>query len=66
MMQIIKCKFCNGTSIPLNGVSVDVNLKKHTWCEHCRESKTEIQSHFFCSQMCFLDFIKQCDIKWTE
>jgi hypothetical protein len=53
MIQIVHCKECGGSSIPLDGVSVNVVLSCASWCQHCRETNEHKQSFFFCSQVCF-------------
>lgn len=65
MMQIIYCKNCDGSSIPLNGIYINVELIKSVWCDGCQNSKKETQQHFFCSVECFNDYMKTHDINWT-
>lgn len=62
MTQINYCKNCNSSIIPLGGTSVNVELVICSWCEHCRETKEEIQRHFFCSVKCFNDYMKHNEI----
>lgn len=67
----MRCKKCDGSSIGLGNVSVNVILSKLTWCEHCRETKTEKQNTFFCSLSCFQKFIRDInydntEFKWKE
>ena len=71
MMQIVKCETCGGDTIPLGGVSVDVTLNKSKFCEHCYETNTEKQHHFFCSLTCFHDFMLkiingEVELKWKR
>ena len=71
MMQIIRCTECGNENIPMGVVSVDVNLSKSTWCEHCYESKRETQHHFFCTVGCLVEYMKkvldgQAKLEWTD
>jgi len=72
MMQIIHCESCGGDIIPLNSVSVDLTLNKHVrCCDHCNRTETQKQNHFFCSLMCFHDFMNKAvtgetELKWKE
>ena len=63
MMQLVECKECGGTEIGLDSVCVNIVLSKSEWCEHCRETKTIKQDHFFCSQSCYENF---GIVKWKE
>jgi len=71
-MQIIECENCGGSTISFGVVSVNVDLSKSTYCEHCRESKEERQKHFFCSLKCFEEYLKKtttsesAPLKWKE
>jgi len=68
MIQIVKCKNCSGTSIPIGSISVNVVLTKGSYCEHCHESKHKSQNYFFCSVKCFYEFVDntyKC-ISWKE
>lgn len=55
-MQIISCDECGQSSIPLDSVSVDVNLNKSHFCDKCYRSHTEKTHYFFCSLACFLEY----------
>jgi hypothetical protein len=59
MMQIIHCLFCNGSHIPLDGVSVNVNFTRHNYCEKCRNSHDEVRNFFFCSPECLDKYIQR-------
>ena len=61
MMQIVHCDHCGGSSIGLDTVFVDVNLKKSRWCEKCRKTDTETTLYFFCSLSCFIEYMKKVD-----
>ena len=63
-MEIIGCKNCGEEHIPFGSVSVNITLEKHSWCEHCRESKTEKQEYFFCSVKCLHEY--DAKIEWEE
>ena len=71
MIQIIHCESCGGDIIPLDSVSVDLFLNKSKFCNHCYRTETEKQHHFFCSLMCFYDFMNKAvtgetELKWKE
>ena len=71
MMEIIKCESCGGDTIPMGGVSVNVILNKSKFCNHCYRTDTEKQHHFFCSLICFYDFMNkvvvgETELKWKE
>jgi endogenous inhibitor of DNA gyrase (YacG/DUF329 family) len=53
MVNIVHCKQCGNSSIPMNAVSVNVRHSKGVWCEHCGQAKTETEDYFFCSENCF-------------
>ncbi len=52
-IEILHCEQCGNTDIPLGSVSVEVELKKHTWCDKCHNTKAETKAFFFCCQDCF-------------
>lgn len=72
MMQVIHCANCNGSSIGLGTVSVDVTFSKHSHaCEHCNSTKTETQHTFFCSTACFYAYMLkvvngEAEMKWKD
>lgn len=71
MMQLVPCKMCAGTSIGLGEVSVNVVFSKSDYCDHCRECKTEKQSHFFCSTECYFQYLEQvvcgeAELSWKD
>jgi len=71
MLEIIRCKNCGNSSIPLGAITINVTLKKHTWCEHCKNSDTAEQHAFFCSNKCFHEYMKkvinkEAELKWKE
>ena len=59
MMQIVHCDECGGDEIGLHSVSVDVQLREHSHCPACYQSKTNTTSYFFCSERCFDRYIKK-------
>ena len=60
MMQIIRCRNCNESSVPFGQVSVNVVFSKSVrCCESCnstRESKIPV---FFCSPQCVEEFLEK-------
>jgi hypothetical protein len=71
MVQIIKCETCDGDTIPLGGVSVELSLVKSDFCKHCYRTDTQKQHHFFCSLSCFHDFMLkvtngETELEWKE
>ena len=66
MLDAILCKNCWKETIPLNSISVNVELSKNSWCEYCREHKTERQNYYFCSILCFNDWIQNNQIEWEK
>ena len=71
-MQIVRCETCNGDIIPIGSVSVNLTLVKvDRCCEHCNNTHTEKQEHFFCSLPCFHDFMLkvingEAELNWKE
>jgi hypothetical protein len=59
MMTIIKCKNCGKSDVPFGETSVDITLKQSKFCDHCYKTDTEKQSYFFCSEGCFLEYMKK-------
>lgn len=59
MMQLVHCDNCNGTTIGLGSVSVNVELNKSHHCDKCCNVKTEITHYFFCCEGCFLTYIQK-------
>lgn len=43
--------------IGLDTISVDVSLNKHTHCDKCYHGNTETTHYFFCSEVCFKEYI---------
>ena len=71
MIEIIRCESCGGSSIPFDTVSVDVTLSKSKFCKSCYRTDTEKQHHFFCSLICFYDYMNKAvvgetELKWKE
>jgi hypothetical protein len=71
MMQVIRCETCGGDTIPLGGISVDLTLNKSEFCNHCYRTKTDKQEHFFCSLLCFHEYMLklvngETELKWKE
>ena len=71
MIQVVYCETCGGSSIPFDTVSVNVTLSKSKFCNHCYRTDTEQQHHFFCSLVCFYDFMNKAvvgetELKWKE
>jgi len=59
MMQLVHCDQCNGTTIGLDSVAVDVNLNKSNACEKCHRTGTQTTHYFFCSEKCFHEYLKK-------
>ena len=66
MMKIIRCKNCDGETIPLDSVIVTVTLSKSKWCEHCCSMKTTTQDYYFCSEKCFRHYLLDHTIRWKD
>lgn len=71
MMQLIKCKECGKSTIPLDSISVNIELSKSSCCDKCNETHTEKQYHFFCSISCFMTHMKIVlskneELQWRE
>ena len=71
MVQIIKCKLCDNSNIKFGTVSVNVELSKGFYCDTCNKSDIRKQSYFFCSDICFLTYMRQVldlkkELSWIE
>jgi hypothetical protein len=58
MLQIISCENCGKDMIGFGLVYIDIILTRSKWCDNCGQSKTEKQTHFFCSEKCFQGYDK--------
>lgn len=56
MLQILDCEQCGKSELELNSLIVEVSLIKSDYCESCRKSNEEKQTHFFCFLSCFRKF----------
>ena len=71
MVQIINCKMCGGSNIKFGSVAVNVEFSKGSYCDTCRKSDIKKQSHFFCSDICFLTYMRKVldlekELVWIE
>ena len=71
MVQLVKCKNCDKTTIPFGEVAVSIILQKTEWCQGCSNSNTEEQSHYFCSEGCFREYMAKVlngkeVLTWTQ
>lgn len=57
MLQTIHCNQCGGSSIGLESVSVNVVLSKYHHCDKCHHGHDEKQTYFFCSELCFHNYL---------
>lgn len=61
MIEIIRCVECDGEEIPSGGISVNVELQKHLWCDKCMTFNLEKQAFFFCSPKCFHKYMNKVE-----
>jgi hypothetical protein len=57
MMREIHCENCGNSTIEFESVIVDVKFKKQTFCDHCYQTHSQEQYHFFCSEKCFKEYM---------
>ncbi len=57
MITVVQCNQCGGSVIDKDVVSVDLSFNKSHWCRECHHPVTSSKRYFFCSTICFLDYI---------
>lgn len=58
MLQIMYCKQCESSTIPVGGVSVTVELHASEHCDKCYHSHQRKRPYFFCSPACLVQYIE--------
>ena len=60
MMLVIHCEYCGNSSLPFEGVHVNLELNRSKIsCNHCNNVIDEKQSMMFCTIDCFVEYMRQ-------